>query len=228
MASLPSPLPESPILRAPALIRDQVADYLRDTITSLKLPAGAPLVEREICAVTTASRATVREALRQLQSEGLVESEPGKGTFVKTFTRKEVEDMYAIRAQLEGLACRLFVRNRSTKQLEALREAVEAMAQAVDDPTVMLKEKAQFYAVLFAGADNSELTRILQGLRRRITLVQANSLAVPGRPAQSLAEIQDIVAAIEDGDGLRAEKLCVEHIQAAATTLLSSPEARFL
>ncbi|UOQ59580.1 GntR family transcriptional regulator [Leucobacter rhizosphaerae] len=209
-------LPESSIQRSPALLRDQVAEYLREAIFHLALAPGTPLVEREICEATTASRATVREALRQLESEGLVRSIQGKGTIVAGLTATEAQEIYEIRAQLEGLAARLFVERASDKLVRALQNTLVELAEVVDQPADMIAIKADFYDVLFAGAGNGELQRLLHGLRQRITLAQSNSLAVPGRGQQSLAELQEIVSALARRDADEAVRLTVEHINEAS------------
>ncbi|CAG7615679.1 GntR family transcriptional regulator [Leucobacter soli] len=225
MSRQPSSLPGRPITRAPALVREQVAEYLRDGITSLRLKAGTPLIEREICEATTASRTTVREALRQLETEGLVEVDPGRGAVVKRLSSREVREIYAVRAQLEGLTCQLFAKHSTEEQRIRLRAAVQEMARYQDDPLQMLDQKELFYEVLYEGADNHEVKRLLQGLSRRIKLVQATSLTMPGRPARSLREIEGIVEALEQGDGDLARERCIAHIEAAAATMMDMPHA---
>ncbi|MGW6172255.1 GntR family transcriptional regulator [Arthrobacter sp. NPDC055138] len=205
-----------------------MASYLRDGITDLALPAGTPLVEREIGEATTASRTTVREALRQLEAEGLVQVDPGRGAFVKQLTRREVLEIYAVRAQLEGLLCTLFAENASDEQLVRLREAFEAMKSRLADPRNIINAKEQFYAVLYEGADNMEAQRLLQGLGRRIRLCQATSLSTAGRPQKMLEELGLIVDALERRDAEAARARCIEHIESAATTLMESPDARFV
>ena len=208
-------------------MRDQVADYLRDAIFRLALAPGTPLIEREICEATTASRATVREAIRQLESEGLVRSAQGRGTIVSGLTTAEAQDIYEIRARLEALASRLFVERASKRLLRALQDVVDDIAEVADNPTEMTRLKSDFYDVLFEGAGNAELQRISNGLRQRIMLAQASSLSVPGRSRVSLAEIQEIVAAIARRDADEAERLTLAHIQSAshAITEFRSAEA---
>ncbi|MBK4348818.1 GntR family transcriptional regulator [Lacisediminihabitans changchengi] len=215
------------IERAPALIRDQVASYLRDAITSFSLRPGSLLVEREVCAATSTSRATVREAFRQLESEGIVVSEPGRGTFVATLTRDDARQIYEVRAVLEGLAVRLFTAYASADQIDELRRAAEAMRPMVDDPAAMLTQKTVFYDILFVGARNEELRRLWEGTRRRATLVRATSLSIPGRAATSFAEIEAIVEAIADRDATRAEQLCVAHIDSAAASIFGAEDSHF-
>lgn len=227
MSRQSSALPGRPITRAPALVREQVAEYLRDGITSLRMTAGTPLIEREICEATTASRTTVREALRQLESEGLVDVDPGRGAVVKRLSVREVTEIYEVRAQLEGLACQLFAEKATKRQLTRLRSAATEMGKYLEAPIEMLEKKANFYDILYEGADNHEVRRLLEGLSRRIRLVQASSLSLPGRPMQSLTEIEGIVDALEAGDGQLARQRCMAHIAAASASLLNSPEAQF-
>lgn len=209
------------ITRAPALIRDQVADHLRRAIVEMRLQPGQLLVERELSDATTASRATVREALRQLQSEGLVTSTVGKGTVVTHLTSAEATQIYEVRASLEGLAGRLFAQNATQAQLDALWLAVGEIEETVDDPARMLQAKASFYDVLIEGSGNDELRRILEGLHARATLVRATSLSRPGRPQRSVEEIKAIAQAAQARDPERTAELCVEHITRAAESARS-------
>jgi len=213
--------------RPSTLIRDQVAAYLRDAITSCELKPGSVLVEREICEVTGTSRATVREALRQLQSEGMVVSEVGRGTIVASLTQAEARQIYEVRGALEGLAARLFTTNASETQVEDLSASVERMSEWLDDPDRMLETKAAFYEILFLGAGNAELRRLWDSTRRRATLVRATSLSIPGRPPQSLSEIRAIMAAIRDREPDEAERRTAEHIQAAAAATLGADDSLF-
>lgn len=209
-------LPESSINRPSSLLREQVADYLREAIFHLELPPGTALVEREISEATTASRATVREAVRQLESEGIVRSVRGRGIIVSGLTLREAQELYEIRAQLEGMATRLFVERASDELVDKLHAIVESLAEAVDDPLKMIELKSDFYEVLFRGAGNSELEKIAAGMRQRITLAQANSLSVPQRPHQSLRELQQLISAIARRDSEEAVRLSIAHIQEAS------------
>jgi DNA-binding GntR family transcriptional regulator len=216
MAEDPSVLSDARITRAPSLIRSQVADYLRQAIVSRRLLPGQLLVERELCQATTASRGSVREALRQLESEGLVVSEPGRGTSVATLSQAQARHIYEVRAPLEGLAGRLFALNALAAHQAQLAGAVERMADLVESPTELLAAKEDFYEALLAGGGNPELKRVLDLLHRRVTLTRVRSLAVTGRPAESVREMRTILKAATEGDPDETERLCVEHIHNAA------------
>jgi DNA-binding GntR family transcriptional regulator len=199
-----------------APVRDQVADRLREAIVGMELRPGQLLVERELCEATTASRASVREALRRLESEGLVVSEPGKGTRVAVVSPDEAVHLYEVRAVLEGLAGRLFAERGTDEQLAELERAVTEIEQLVDDPPKMLHAKVRFYEALFAGTGNPELRDLLDRIHRRVTLMRANSLSVPGRPAESVREMRRIVDAAMRRDGEATSALCAAHVRAAA------------
>ncbi|WP_020497930.1 GntR family transcriptional regulator [Sciscionella marina] len=204
------------IERPPALIRDQVAAELRRAISNLELRPGQMLVERELCESTTASRATVREALRQLQSEGLVVSSTGRGSFVATLTRDEAREIYEVREALEGLAGYLFAENADQHDRDALESACAEVADAVPEVVDVLRAKARFYEVLMAGSRNSELSRQLHGMNMRATLVRSLSLAQPGRTDQMIKEIRAIVKAAVTGKAERTRELCAQHVRNAA------------
>lgn len=210
--------PTNAVERAPALIRDQVAAQIRDAIVELRLSPGQLLVERELCEATTASRATVREALRQLESEGLVDSN-GRGTVVATLSTEDALQIYELRSALEGLAGRLFAERASSDDRAKLLAAMGELERVAGDTQAMLTAKTAFYDVLMQGAGNRELTHTLRGLTRRVTLVRAMSLSHPGRWKKSLSEVRAICAAAVAGNADEAERLCREHIRHAADTV---------
>lgn len=208
------------VARPPALIRDQVAAQIRDAITSQQLLPGQVLVERELCEATTASRATVREALRQLESEGLIVSTNGRGSAVATLSADTARQIYEVRSQLEGLAGRLFAERASEADRRALRTALIRVEAAMDDIRQLLAAKTEFYEALVNGTQNIELKLFLGAIARRVTVVRAVSLSKPGRPQESVAEVQEICAAAIAGDADLAERLCREHVEHAAAAAL--------
>jgi DNA-binding GntR family transcriptional regulator len=208
------------VARPPALIRDQVAAQIRDAITNQQLLPGQVLVERELCEATTASRATVREALRQLESEGLIVSTNGRGSAVATLSADAARQIYEVRSQLEGLAGRLFAERATDADRRALRAALIRVEAAAEDIRDLLAAKVEFYEALIAGTMNDELKQFLDTISRRVTAVRAVSLSKPGRPRESIAEVQAICAAAVAGDADLAERLCREHVENAAAAAL--------
>src|SRR5579885_3504051 len=99
--------PLFPISHIAAPVREQVGARLRQAIVTGHFQPGARLIERELCTLLGVSRTSLREALRQLESDGLVVNIPHKGLVVATMTREEAEEIYQVRAAMEGLAGRL-------------------------------------------------------------------------------------------------------------------------
>ncbi|MGY1838129.1 MULTISPECIES: GntR family transcriptional regulator [unclassified Modestobacter] len=206
-----------------APIREQVAAILRQAIVDMRLSPGQVLIERELCEMTSASRPSVREALRQLEAEGLVESVNGRGTIVSSITPAVARQVYDVRANLEGLAARLFAEQADDTQRTALRESMARLSECVrrgDEAGTVMAAKNELYDVLFDGSDNQVLHQLVQTLHRRVTQLRALTLAQPGRPAQSELEIQEIVDAIERRDPAAAEAAASRHVRAAAAVVL--------
>jgi len=204
-------------------IRDQIASILRNAIINLDFAPGQVLVERDLCERTGASRPSVREALRQLEAEGLVESRNGRGTVVRVLSATEIADLYEVRAELEGFATRLFSQRATDEQRSGLREAVTALAGATDSgegrsPRILAAQQT-FYSILFAGAGNPLLEQVVQGLQVRVAQLRATTLTASGRAEQSLAEFERIMSAIEAGEAGEAERAAVEHVQKAAQVM---------
>ncbi|OCB11968.1 hypothetical protein A5717_18170 [Mycolicibacterium porcinum] len=213
------------VARPPALIRDQVAEQIRQAITNLELVPGQVLSERELCEATTASRATVREALRQLQSEGLIVSTTGRGSAVARLSADAARQIYEVRSQLEGLAGRLFAERADEADRRALRMELIHVEAAVDDHRGLAKAKAGFYEKLVAGGRNAELKQLLDMINRRVTAVRLISLSKPGRAAVSVSEVRAICDAAVAGNADLAEKLCRQHVENAAAAALPQLDA---
>ncbi len=213
----------SKVERIAAPLREQVLDLLRREIVEMRLRPGQRLVERELTERIGVSRTTIRECLRQLAAEGLVTTIPQKGVIVAIPSPKEAEELYEVRALLEGIVAREFVQNATAPQVRALRSALLGLdeSEAADDPGVMLQAKKRFYDVLFDGAGNMTVRSILEGLQARISVLRATSLAVPGRPRQSVLEIGAIVGAIERRDADGAADAAALHVRQAARALFS-------
>jgi DNA-binding GntR family transcriptional regulator len=202
--------------RAPAPIRSRVLDNLRQAILEHKLAPGQRLIERELVELTGVSRTSIREALRELAAEGLVTTIPNKGTVVATVTAEEARQLYQVRSALEGLAGRLFVENATSAQRRALVNALRAVERAAPKgPPAMLAAKDKFYDVLFEGGGNEALRSMAEALHARVNLLRSLSLSVPGRSAESLFELGEIVAAVQAGDADAAARACSHHVEAA-------------
>jgi GntR family transcriptional regulator, trigonelline degradation regulator len=209
------------IKKAAAPLRRQVLDELRQSIISGRSAPGTRLIERELIEMLGVSRTVIREALRQLESEGLVAILPNKGPIVRELTASEATDLYAIRAVLEGLAARSFVKNANAMQVEELERALNRTADAYqsDDAELILITKNRFYDVLFDGACSETLSSMIAMLHTRIWRWRALGLSHPRRSdhrrKESISGLRAMVTAIKDRDADLAEKLIREEVTRA-------------
>ena len=205
-------------------LRQRATDTLRAAILEGIFAPGQKLSERGLCESLGVSRSCVRESLQHLQSEGLITVIPHKGPEVATINPKEVRDIYAVRAQLEGLAAKGFTKNAHPAQIQALRSKLRELAlpEIAEDKTLLLNVKNEFYNILIEGCGNTVVGLMLRQLNNRVTLLRRISLSQPGRLPDTLKELEDVVAAIEKGDGKTAARLCIEHVEKAASNVLKS------
>jgi DNA-binding GntR family transcriptional regulator len=202
--------------RAPAPIRSRVLDNLRQAILDRKLAPGQRLIERELVELTGVSRTSIREALRELAAEGLVTTIPNKGTIVAQVSVEEARQLYQVRAALEALAGRLFVENATDAQRRQLATSFRAVERAASkDSSIWLAAKDKFYDALFEGGGNEALRSISNQLHARINLLRSLSLTTPGRAAEAVAELADIITAVAANDAEAAAKACARHVDNA-------------
>jgi len=203
------------IRRVPAPIRQQTTQNLRTAIIEGHFSPGERLLERELCELTGVSRTSVREALRQLETEGLVELIPNKGPCVAILTPEEAKDICEVRRVLEALAVRLFAERANGSRTNGLRRAVKQMekAYANGSPKNMIEKSDVFYDVLLKGSANKTIDAILKLLHARLTIVRKISLSRPGRPAKSIKEIYRILELIERRDPEGAWEATIKHLR---------------
>jgi DNA-binding GntR family transcriptional regulator len=210
------------VTRTVAPVRQQVVENLRRAIVEGRFRSAERLVERELCALTGASRSSVREALRQLESEGLIVTLPNRGPVVRTLGQAEIIDLYQVRALLEGLAGRLFVARANDGEVTELAASLDELERAFSagDNRAALRAKDRFYEILLRGARSEVTQSLLRSLHNRISLVRSTTLVQPGRALGTIREMSAIVAAIRRRDADAAAAACTEHVQQAGTVAL--------
>ena len=217
----------APIGQVAAPLRDQILDVVRQRILDFQLRPGQRLIERELMEQLGVSRATVREVVARLASEGLVTIIPQRGAIVTVLTMEEAADIYEMRAALEALAAHRFVERATPQHVADIRAAFVAFGAFGAVPTVdsdnleRLRVKDVFYAVLFDGAASPPLTRMLTLLQGRVRLLRWTALSVPGRAEETIREMGAIVQAIEAKDADAAAAACATHVRNAAATALA-------
>jgi len=214
------------IQRSAAPLRRDVVDALRTAIIEGRLAPGARLTERELIEMTGVSRTVIREALRQLESEGVIETIPNKGPIVRKLTRDEAKDLYLIRSVLEGLAARMFVANATREDIAALKRALDetAVAYRDGDPESVLDAKNRFYDILFRGAGSETLSSMIATLHARIWRWRALGLGHPrrsrGRSKEAVKGLRDLLKAIERRDADAAEEIARLEVSNAAKEVM--------
>ena len=141
------------VTRTQAPVRQQTVNNLRNAIVQGRFKPGERLLEKELCKFTGVSRTSVRESLRQLEADGLIEMIPNKGPVVATISIIEAIDLYEIRQVLEGLACRLFAERADSSKIAALANTVELLKKAAreGDMKSVIDTKNAFYEIILEG-----------------------------------------------------------------------------
>jgi DNA-binding GntR family transcriptional regulator len=196
-------------------LRGRVYSSIRESILSGKYPKGEELKEIAIGKELGVSRTPVREALRQLELEGLVNIIPNKGAYVTGITLKDVKDIYAIRSYLEGLAARWACEYISKEQIEVLEENIYLAQFHAEkhhaEQVVELDNK--FHHTIYTASNSKMLEHILIEYHQYVKRVREVTLADTERAMKSNDEHKAILEAIKNKDTDLAEKLAHTHVE---------------
>lgn len=208
--------------RVAAPLRQQVVTLISEAIATGTYQPGERLIERDLCARYDVSRTVIREALRHLEAQGLIEIVPNRGPVVARVSAEEAAWLFEVRAALEALAGQCFTERATAADKDALTAAIEQVRRQMDvsDMATLLAAKDHFYDVLLDGSGNPIIASMLRTLHARIRLLRGLSLGAPGRLDDTLIELDAIRAAIMDGDGEGAARACRLHVQSAASVAL--------
>ena len=195
-------------------LRGQVFDKIRSDILKGRYQKGDELVECTIGKEMGVSRTPVREAIRQLELEGLVQLIPNKGAFVTGISASDVRDIYLIRSRLEGLAARMAAEHISSEQLAEMEETIVLSDYHVKkehfEPVCEMDGK--FHKLLYAASGSRILEHTLTDFHQYVQRVRMASITNRIRMHKSNSEHEKILEAIRNKDGDQAEKVAAEHI----------------
>lgn len=186
---------------------------LRDAIQDGVLKPGQRIREIDLCDWLKMSRTPVREALRHLQSEGMIEAKAG-GLAVVSLDLRAVSELYDLRESLEGTAAALAARYADPIEITLLQSMIEARREWPKDPGEQARRNKTFHEQLYRAAHNRFLLKSLQGLRYSMVLLGPTTLALPARADAAWEEHKEIVVAIAAHDPARAEAAARSHIRA--------------
>ena len=203
-------------------LRQQALEALRRAISTGELPPGKHLVETELSEMLKISRGTLREALRELQQEGLVSAGPRGWLSVRSLTDQEIRDLFAVRAALESLAAQLLSGTADRSAIIAtLRASVDGMTRAAQDRLEdRIESDLNFHRTLCTLTGNDTLVRswqALEGTVRMSIMFAGTDRAISNMGVDRHSEIVD---AIETGDAAQARTTIIAHMDEAAENLV--------
>ena len=197
-------------------MRGHVFQSIRDKILNGTYKEHEELREVALGKELGVSRTPVREALRQLELEGLVTIIPNKGAFVTGITQKDIQDIYEMRFMLEGLCARWATEHITEEQLEELEEIIflsefhsRRYASSADQVTEL---DGRFHRVLYEASQSRMLSHVLTDFHRYSLMARRSSMVSEERARKSIREHKQILRAIRDNDANLAEQLANEHV----------------
>ncbi|MDY3918642.1 MAG: GntR family transcriptional regulator [Candidatus Limivivens sp.] len=195
-------------------LQGRVFHTIREGILNGRYQYDEELRETAIGRELGVSRTPVREALRQLELEGLVTIIPNKGAYVTGITQEDVKDIYQIRARLEGLCARMACERITKEQLEEMEEVIflSKFHEKKQNFDQLVTLDSRFHEILFKAGQSKMLTPLLKNLHQYVQRVRKSSLASGSRAELSTREHEQIMLAIRAKDGDQADELATRHI----------------
>ncbi len=196
-------------------LRGQVFEQIRDGILDGRYQSGEELREVTLGKELGVSRTPVREALRQLELEGLVTIIPNKGAYVKGITGKDVQDIYAIRSRLEGLCARWACEQLTQAQLEEMDGVIFLSDYHIKRGNLdqLVELDNQFHGILYDACGSRMLKHILANYHSYVHRIREASLGSQERARACNREHYAILVALKNHDTDRAEALAQEHVE---------------
>jgi DNA-binding GntR family transcriptional regulator len=197
-----------------SMLSDQVSRVITDGLLSGQFKPGDSLVENDLSEMLGVSRSPIREALVELQNAGLITKEPGRRAVIRRWSARDLEELFAIRALLEGYAARLATVRGKGLEFDPLREIVAAMrdAAAVEDFARLVQLDLEFHEMLWSLSGNELLRTVLEGLKQQFRLFLTMNWKFHGGANQVHENHQVVIDALESGDPNKAEEIMQEHV----------------
>lgn len=205
-------------------LRIRVFNAIENAILDGEYRDGDSLNELKLSKELGVSRTPVREALMQLELEGLVRNVPNKGAVVIGVTEQDIHDIYEIRIRIEGLAARLCAENITDDELHALEQIVDLQEFYLlkNDTEQIWKLDGDFHKIIYDASRSRPLRFTLSNFHNYIKKARDISVQTEGRAEKTVAEHRAILDAIKDHNGGLAEKLTAEHISNAEDNLFDN------
>ncbi|WP_175864386.1 GntR family transcriptional regulator [Burkholderia cepacia] len=211
-------LPSLKVERPTATLRELALEKMRTAILEAHFHPGERLVERSLCETLGVSRTVVREVLRHLETEALVDSIPNHGPIVAVLDCETAAEIYEIRALLEGeaaMACAQHADERTVADLAGFIDQIQAAFEAQDHQAVRALTSA-FYERMFISGKKRVAWEIVQSLTARINRLRALTIASDDRGRQAVNEMRQILSAIHAGNAVAAREAAIAHVERVA------------
>jgi DNA-binding GntR family transcriptional regulator len=207
-------------------LREKILETIRDAIMTGTLKPGEKVAEPDLAEKFGISRTPIREAFRQLESEGYLTVIPRKGAVVTSFSSKDVEEFYAIKSILEGYAAHQACSNLTDKEIEKLANINEKLRQlaAESDIKHFFKVHNEFHDLFRRAADNEKLYEMISSLVSRFKRLRYASLSLPGRMTISVKEHVKIIEAFRARNPELAEQLVRKNAEYSGRVLMEGKE----
>ena len=208
-------------------LREKILETIRDAIMSGALKPGEKVAEPELAERFGISRTPIREAFRQLESEGYLTVIPRKGAVVTAFSSRDVEEFYAIKSILEGYAARCACDKLSDKDIEKLDAINEKLRQMANGGDVrnFFRIHNDFHDLFIRASENEKLQELISTLVNKFKRLRVASLSLPGRMHISVQEHEKIIEAFRKRNADLAERLVRKNAEYGGKVLMqgSSP-----
>lgn len=190
-------------------LRERIVEFIKDAIISGSLKPGERVPESEIAERFGISRTPIREAFRQLESDGFLVMTPRKGAVVSPITDKDVREFYAIKSLLEGYAAGEACEKLTDKEIKKLKDLNTEMIKNEEKGHVktFFKLDNQFHEIFIKACGNEKLYTLINQLVEQFERFRITALSLPGRMKNSVRQHNEIVEAIEKRDKVLAAKL---------------------
>lgn len=217
---------------APKSLQRQTVERLRTAILSGMFKQGQRLVETDLCEKLGISRPSLREALRSLEAERLIQIVPNRGPIIPIIPWEEAQQIYDVRSLIEGEAAALAAKSISDDEINLLRALLKDFSKAhkSNDAVGRLITTTKFYEIIFRTSGNVIIEEIARGLLARINFLRQQSMSQSGRGKHSFSEMKKIFEAIQERDPDGARGAAQTHVklacEAAKRVFMQVPSAR--
>jgi DNA-binding GntR family transcriptional regulator len=190
-------------------LREKILETIRDAILKGTLVPGEKVAEPELAERFGISRTPIREAFRQLESEGYLTVIPRKGAVVTSLSERDIQEFYSIKSILEGYAAHMAAERLSERDLDRLEGINERLAQLAreGDVKTFFRVHNEFHELFIRAAGNDKLLELITQLMMKFNRLRMASLSLPGRMEISVQEHRKIIEAFREHDGEKADSL---------------------